>query len=182
MSNYDYNEYVVKHFNNYVKITLSNEILQKVDSFITDLIKRKLSEGHHKTDNRNEEKRWTTGMLGECAVEKFIGKQFIDWTIGDSSFYHTPDLSKLGVKCGVKTVERGKFPIIFKKSYKPEIIVIKISDEEFLICGLATVDVLNTYQSDELVLSPFLRRRGTKTGFFGFNKLLLPSKIIELIN
>ena len=119
-------------------------------------------------------------MLGECAVEKFIGKQFIDWTIGDSSFYHTPDLSTLGVNCGVKTVEKGKFPVIFKKSYKPEIIVIKNSDCEFLICGLATVQVLNNYQSDELILSPFLRKRGTKTGFYGFNQLLLPSKIIEL--
>ena len=76
----------------------------------------------------------------------------------------------------------GKFPIVFIKSYKPEIIVIKQSEKKFYICGLASKEVLNKYQSMSLVLSPLLRKRGTKTGFYGFHKLLPPSTILELIN
>ena len=40
------------------------------------------------------------------------------------------------------------------------------------ICGLAIVDVLNTYQDDKLILSPYLRKKGTKTGFYGFSSLI----------
>ena len=128
-----------------------------------------------------ENKRWTTGFLGECAVEKFIGKKFVDFSVGNSKKYHVPDLTSIGIDCGIKTVEFGKFPIVFIKSVKPEIIVIKQSEKKFYICGLASKEVLNKYQSMSLVLSPLLRKRGTKTGYYGFHKLLQQSTIYELI-
>ena len=49
----------------------------------------------------------------------------------------------------------------------------------FYICGLATVEVLNKYQSLDLILSPSLRKRGTKTGFYGFHKLIKPDNVRE---
>ena len=81
-----------------------------------------------------------------------------------------------------KTVEKEKFPVIFRKSYKPEIIVVKQSDRVFYICGLATVEVLNKYQSIDLILSPSLRKRGTKTGFYGFHKLVRPDGIKKYLD
>ena len=72
---------------------------------------------------------------------------------------------------GVKTVEMGKFPVIFKKEYQPELIVVKRNENTVILCGLATVDVLTRYQDDSLVLSAALRRRDTKTGFYGFEHL-----------
>ena len=72
---------------------------------------------------------------------------------------------------GVKTVEYGKFPVIFKKSFKPEIILIKNDDKNAFVCGLATPEQLNKYQYDELILSPLLRNRGTKTCYYNFRDL-----------
>ena len=75
---------------------------------------------------------------------------------------------------GIKTVERDKFPIIFKDNSYPQIICIKSTKYNNLIfvCGLATSNVLNNYQDDDLILDPNLRARGTKTGFYGFEQLV----------
>ena len=77
-------------------------------------------------------------------------------SIGESKNYHVPDLTGIGLGVGIKSVEYGKFPVIFKKSSKPEIIILKQSYLNFLICGYASQDVLKKYQSDSLILSPIL--------------------------
>ena len=173
----DYNELVVSQLHKFEKVSVDHNKIDKVREFVIELIKVKKNEPHHVIDGSQEHKRWTTGVLGECAVEIFLGKEFVDYTIGDSKSYHKPDLSTIGLKCGVKTVEYGKFPVIFKRSKVSEIIVIKNSDSEFLICGLARSNVLNKYQSEELILSPQLRARGIKTGFYGFDKLISPNEM-----
>ncbi len=72
---------------------------------------------------------------------------------------------------GIKTVEWGKFHVIFKISRYPQILVFKISDQEFKVCGLAPTEILNSQQDINLILSPMLRQRGTKTAFIGYRKL-----------
>ena len=174
-----YKDCIDKYQDNFTQIEVNDDVVSKVKNFVSNIIKIKKNENHHIIDSGMEEKRWTTGYLGECAVEKFIGIKFVDFSIGDSFKYNVADLKSLGIDCGIKTVEKGKFPIIFKKSYKPEIIVIKESETLFHICGLATKEVLNKYQSTELILSPYLKSRGTKTGFYGFHKLIPPEKILQ---
>lgn len=93
-------------------------------------------------------------------------------SIGYSNDYNTADLRLLGYNVGIKTVELNKFPIIHKVAHRPELINIKRTEDTIILCGLATIDVLNNYQDDDLILSPALRRRGTKTGFYGFEHLL----------
>lgn len=167
----DFVDTVVKCKNNMVYVKLSPETLSKIDDFVRKVIKAKEIEKHHQIDNSQEYKRFFTGMMGECAFEQLFGVSFVDWTVGDSSYYNAADLRALGLNVGIKTVEMYKFPIIHKKSYKPEIICIKRTDDTVIVCGLATPAVLNTYQDDELILSPNLRKRGTKTGFYGFEHL-----------
>lgn len=120
-------------------------------------------------------------MIGEAAIEELIGKKFIDWNIGPSHYYNKADLSNLGLNIGVKSVQYGKFPLIHKSITRPEIINLVLSDEEVLVCGYATIDSLNINQDNELVLSPFLRARGTKTGFYGFHNLVRFSNFDELL-
>lgn len=107
--------------------------------------------------------------MGEAALEKILGIPIIDWTIGDSDKYHIPDIP--GYKIGIKTVEYGKFPIVFKHNYYPQIICIVDTKKvgNVYVCGMASVEVLNTYQDDSLIIDDKLRSRGTKTGFYGFD-------------
>lgn len=153
-----------------VKITLPEETKNKLRLFVEEVISKKESEEHHKVDNSQETKRWYTGFGGECALEIYLGSEYVDLSVGDSKSYHVSDLSKLNLDIGVKTVEFGKFPVIFKTSRSPQIIIVKHGDD-FYICGLATIEALTKYQSDDLILSPLLRKRNTKTGFYGFESL-----------
>lgn len=153
----------------------------KLDEFIKNIVTKKMVETHHKVDSGNEAYRWRTGMGGELALEQFLDKPFVDLSIGSSDDYHIPDLSKLGLEVGIKSVERGKYPVIFKRSEKPEIIILRLADDTFSILGLALVEDLNKYQDDSQILSPALRARGTKTAFTGLHKLKGFNSLDELM-
>ncbi len=176
----DFVEEVAKCKSNMVYITLEPEILDKIDDFVTRVIRAKAEESHHLVDHGQEYKRFYTGLMGECALEKLFDRSFIDWSIGNSNTYNTADLKELGFDVGIKTVEMGKFPIVHKHPYRPELICIKRSENTVILCGLATMDTLRRYQDDDLILSPALRRRGTKTGFYGFEKLIKIENLSDL--
>jgi hypothetical protein len=163
-------------------IKLSESNILKLDTFVKNIVNKKKDEAHHKVDFGNEARRWRTGMGGELALEQFLDKKFVDLSIGDSNDYHVADLSSLNLNVGVKTVEYGKYPVIFKQSKKPEIIIIRISDDTFSILGLGLSKDLNKYQDDSHILSPALLARGTKTAFVGFYKLKPFNNFDELNN
>ena len=160
-------------------VTLLNRTI--LDDFVRGIMEKKKEEKHHIADPYNEAKRWRTGMGGELALEQFINKRFADLTIGDSNNYHVPDLSALGLNIGIKTVELGKYPVIFKRSDKPEIIILKLDSNRYCILGLVTVEILNKFQDDSVILSPSLKARGTKTGFVGLHSVKRFKNYEELV-
>ena len=176
MNTITYKEYVDPYFHGFEKIVLNDNDIYKVKRFVSKLIEVKKNESHHIKDPANQMKRWTTGLLGELAIEKLMGKDFVDYTIGKSKVYDKPDLSKLGINCGIKTSEKGKFPLVRKKSTHPEIILIKESDKVFYVCGIAVEKVLNNLQSDDLILSPYLRKSGSQV-FMGLSTFFLLSAL-----
>lgn len=167
---FDYN------IQNFVPIDLSKI---NIDQEVESIINAKRKERHHQIDRHKQVKRWTTGLLSEIAVGFYLKENFSDLTTGNSSFYNHSDLKKLGLNVGVKSSNYGNFPLINKHNKNPEIIVVKKGDI-FFITGVALPNVLNTYQSDDLVKSPFVKKRNVKTGFYGFNYLLPFSDIEDL--
>lgn len=164
-----------------IKVSISEEKQAKIKELVSDIVDAKAKEDHHKIDNRKESKRFFTGLMGEAAVEEVLGMPIIDWTVGNSNKYHHPDIP--GYKVGVKTVEYGKYPIIFKKNnYYPQIFCVLDPRQSGVVyvCGLATPDVLNTYQNDDFILDPNLRARGTKTAFCGFHNLKSVESILDI--
>lgn len=160
-----------------ILVTLSDDILNKIDVFTDNLIKVKLTEKSHQFDNLNEKKRWTTGLMGEAALEELLGLQFIDWSIGRSLNYNYPDI--IGLNLGVKSVEYPNFPVIFKDNTYPQIICIKMSNRDVLVCGVATVDVLNMCQADSFIKDRNIRNKGTKTCFAGIEHLISISDFLS---
>jgi hypothetical protein len=176
----NYETHIKPFADNFVRIKISEDNYIKADGFAKKMIAAKSKEEHHKIDNDSVYKRFLTGTLGELALEQFFGvKGIMNWEIGESLKYHSPDLRDIGLKIGIKSVSYGLFPITFIKSYYPEIINIVYKDYVY-ICGVATVDVLNKYQSIELIKNSKLKARGTKTGFYGFNKLKKFSTLEDL--
>lgn len=177
---YTYEENVIPYRGSYKMMLITQEEEKRIAAFAQAVIEEKKHEDHHKRDAGQRIKRFTTGMMGEVAVEKFIRTPFVDWNIGHSSEFNVSDLNSIGLNVGIKTVETGKFPIIHKQSKRAEIIVIRGTRNRMIICGLATPNVLNTHQSDDLILSPALRKRNVKTGFYGFHHLLPFHSLDEL--
>lgn len=171
MCTYSYQENVINHSESFKRVVIPTEYMKRIEEFASRIVNAKANEQHHKIDNGQELKRFTTGLMGEAALEILLGINIIDWTVGNSKDYHHPDIP--GYSVGIKTVEKWKFPIIFKSNAYPQIICIRSDKYSNLmfVCGLATVDVLNNCQSDDLILDPNLRSRGTKTGFWGFEHL-----------
>lgn len=170
----NYKDCVHPFSKNFIKVAVPKKKRDKIKEFIVELVKEKRKENHHKVDPMNELKRHYTGYLGEAAVEEYLKIKIINWEIGYSRQFAYPDIKEK--KVGIKTVEYGKFPVIYKKNYYPQIINIRGNSKVVYICGIASVDILNSFQSKELILSPYLRKRGVKTGFYGFNKLEKISK------
>ena len=162
---------IYPYIKNSVEIHFTQEEINKIFNLSKQISKNKINEKHHAKDCHNEIKRFFTGLIGERAVEKLFNISIIDWSVGNSKDYNTPDIP--GYTVGIKTVERGKFPIIPKNNTYAQIICIYNPDVKTVnICGLATTLTLNKYQNDNLILSPALRERNTKTGFYGFHMLI----------
>jgi hypothetical protein len=172
---YTYESHVKPFSEKFHRIKLDDSHYQKANEWAERVAIEKQKESHWQIDNHQGIKRIRTGVLGEIAIEIFLDKDFIDWSIDESKYYHTPDLKSIGFNTGVKTVEYGKFPVIFKSNTYPQIInIIRHDDRTVFLCGVASSDALNNYQSDDLIISPQLRARGTKTGFYGFEHLKYP--------
>ena len=181
MGEAQYEEYVSKYSDNFIRIVIDDEYAERIKEFANRIVKKKATEDHHLVDNRQELKRFTTGLMGEAALEKLFNMNIIDWTVGDSKDYHHPDVP--GYRVGIKSVEKWKFPIIFKHNWYPQIICI-ISDNIknlVFVCGMASPDVLNNYQSDNLVIDKKILERGSKTAFWGF-PYLTPVKSLDDIS
>lgn len=146
------------------------EVLLAAD-FAQRLSVAKQHEEHHKTDYSARAKRYFTGTLGELALEKHLGIEIVNWTIGPSARYHKPDLFGHDIHCGVKTVEYGKHPVIPKRPREHQVIMERWSDDTILLCGLATVEHQRLNQNDGLIVDPKLLARGTKTAMVGMGML-----------
>jgi len=176
-----YEDYVKPFGKGFQLVKIDDATIAQIHEFTTAVIAEKKKENHHQLDNKSHYKRYYTGTLGEVALEQYLNVTgIVDWSVGNSQVYHKPDMNRIGVNAGVKTVDYGLFPVIFKQSYSNEIIMIRWKENYVYICGLATKTMLNTYQSVDLIKDERLRTRGTKTGFYGFEHLLKFSSLEEL--
>lgn len=177
----------VKRFEEYVcvglvrahafKVIIPPEKRRRIDQQVKKLCSRKIKEHRYQIDHKRLGYRYTTGLLGEAALEEFLGVPIIEWEVGDSDTYNHPDIPN--TKIGIKTVRYGKCPLIWQKNYYSQIICIisPYNENEVWICGLATKEILNKYQSREYVLNPEAR----KTAFYGFEHLLPVPSYEEMV-
>ena len=173
-----FNYFVKQHLATFPKVSLSVDKDVQIRSFVKQVIEKKRAEGgQYFKDPNSLAKRYYTGWGGECAVEKYIGKPFVDFSIGDSHDYYVPDLRSAGYEVGVKTVNLGDFPLLRKptpsSSNTPQIIVIRETNLDYYICGLATYDVVNDPSnfSQLLVKSRGVLEVGAKSAFYRFDLL-----------
>lgn len=166
-------------FRSFAQVQLGVEDYNRAAEFASRVITAKASEQHHQADGDREQERWVTGILGEMAMERFLGSPFIDWTVGNSDDYNRADLAGLNVAAGIKTVKRGQYPVVHRDPQRPEVILVR-DGLAVHVCGLASPEVMRQYADENLILNARLRARGTKTGFWGFAELVPFDGLAEL--
>ncbi|MBG9694176.1 hypothetical protein ABD91_25940 [Lysinibacillus sphaericus] len=134
------------------------------------MLHQKVKEIEYRKDYYGKLRRFKTGFAGEMAIAHLLEANFVDLTIGDSMNYRGSDMKRLGINIGIKTVEYGKFPIIHRNNPIPQIFVVKKSDT-FYVLGVATPEVLNSFQDDQFILDKNIRKAGYKTSFTGLSRL-----------
>lgn len=175
----DYTTLVSPIVKNFPKVYLDSFIETKVKDLAKLIAEKKKSESSYNQDFNNLEKRFITGLLGEAALEQLLSVSIIDWEVGDSNKYDVGDLNKIGIDCGVKTVEHGKFPLIHANTARDEIVIIKHPTElKFIICGVYKKEILRKYQSRDLVVDPLVRQ--SKTAFYGIPFGIIFKNLIDL--
>lgn len=134
----------------------------------------KSKEKQYLNDYRKIKERYVTGLKGEIAVLKLLGYNYKDI---DSEAYKTPnkavkDLSRIGYfNTEIKSVEQGKAHVIYKMNKTNQILCV-VDNDTVDVLGIATIDILNKYQDDRLILDSRLRAKNWKTGFCGYEKLI----------
>lgn len=164
---------------NGTKIKLSKDDVERVEDFARNVSAAKFKEGT--LDYKGMYKRRRTGTMIERAVEKLIGKEFIDWTIGPSENYKIPDLRPMGMEIGVKGSEYGNHPMINYPVENPEIIGILAQDKPVVsILGVFDIDVLKNYSTKLLINTAEAVDKNTKTAFYGLQHGLYFDSVDDL--
>lgn len=179
-----YENLVVPFFDKFVTVYLTEDEVNRVKDFSKKVSDAKSGEDHHRVDNDNTQGRFFTGFCGEMALQKYLKKEFVDLTVGESGKYNISDLRSLGLRCGVKTSRTSDFPKVPLNPKEPEVIILKVTDYEYMICGLALPDILKEYQKDvdldELYMNEKLFRRNVKSCFYGHAHLIQFKNFKEL--
>ncbi|MDB4330256.1 hypothetical protein N9948_00825 [bacterium] len=176
-----YERCVLPYIKDFIKIDFFEDELIPIREFSKKVIKEKMKEEHYQKDYGSLEKRFFTGFLGELALSMILEDFKIDLSVGDSFDFNFPDIKKYNL--GIKTVEWGKFPLIHKKPKRKEVINL-LDGNTIYVCGIASIESMLKNSSDDLILSPNLRERNVKTGFYGFKDLrfLDKEKIYKKLN
>jgi len=184
-------------FNNFVteqliqpKLIKSNQVLltqsdwKKIEEFAKNKAKAKDIEWNGIDANRRIKREMTGATIEYALLKKYKREwQFDDSIVKKSSLKNHPDLLPVGVCCDIKGSSVNNVPLIFKESryyicgvgnhvgkrYKcPNVIGVTDTKNVWLL-GIASPEVLQTYCDENLIM---IAENTTKTGFFGFDKLI----------
>lgn len=152
-------------------IYISKKDVERLKDLSRRIETAKAENGHYVRDGRNLGERFLIGLIAERCIEKWSGLEIIEWSAEVlGAKYEHPDIKELNI--GIKAFKPGHFPLIYRNNEYPQIMVeIHLTEKDCygIILGVASVDVLNEYQSDDRVMDKNALR--CKTAFVGLNNL-----------
>ena len=155
--------------NLHITIDITKEDMDKVISFSKEMEEKKPDEPNYKTDNKNIFQRNLSGKLGEIAIEKYLGIQFVDFSIGESKDYNIPDIYTY--ELGVKTA-RLSTGIIYAPVQPKNDEIVCIYDEDkskVYIMGILNKELVDKY-GERSLLPPSVS--AYKTGYARYDELI----------
>ena len=134
---------------------------------------KKESDTRYNTDNTRMVKRLCTDAYSEVMIYHFSGGIYKpNFEVGQSKKYNLADFSHIGINMGLKSASIENCHLIQKpeKVKYPELLVhidSKNAYVDYIIHGVASIEVMKEHGSEDLVLSP--TARNYKNGFDRYN-------------
>ena len=169
-----FNEYIAPFRDGWYKIdVVSLEAIQAANELEEGFLKAKPKEANHVADSYGQARRFKYGPRCEALCkDTYNVLSSFDKTIGDSRDYGDADFKKIGI--GIKTAQFGSCAMVYKEPKNPEIVMSYTDEGDYYICGLATLDVIRQYSSEDFLndTRPAHKLYAQKVGFYGYNKLI----------
>lgn len=171
-SKFNYDTCFTPFHSKFTKVTITPENDIKIATAIKKLmtqqevrLRRKLTESE-----QLDFKKTFMKLAGEVVLEQYIDLKFVKFDqVGSRTKPFLNEMFKSNID--IVVFSYGKFPLVFRNTYRKTIFICMLNKKEFLICGMATPLIVNGFSKGDLVESDSLRSRGTHAGFFGFYNL-----------
>lgn len=170
---------------NGIHIHLNEQEVNEMRQLAKDIAFQKMQLGYYQQDLAVLVNRYMRGLLGELAVEKWLGIPVVE-RVADQESHNHPDIQLIG--WGVKSYRSDMPPLIEKKQTYPQIFVrcdnnmIKDKEADCYITGFATPKLMMDNLDDNQVQDWHVKKKGYKSAFTGIDKLFpITPQLKELI-
>lgn len=114
--------------------------------------------------------RFTNKVLGVIGIRKYLKLEPIDWNSINPRGYE-PNITFENKTINIITVKYGEFPVIKRVNDEPAIIIINREDKDALICGFASIKLLNSRNSIAKLKNTATKNLETNVNFLAFGNL-----------
>ena len=176
---------VLKHRENYINESITyREYDQLKKKVMKTLGLSDMGELRDKYEGEAFLNNFVLKIISVLILQKILNRELINLEEVNPKDY-MPVVNISGVDINVITCEYGELPIIQKDNRNPAILNVKRKQKDVWICGYASVDVLNKYQSEKGVTAIAAKNPESRVKFTGFGELKTfksEEELLELIN
>jgi hypothetical protein len=131
------------------RIKVTRNIIYKVRDMVTQILGlNNLNELRDRYEGERFHENFSGKILSAYSLGKYLNHDFIDLEGGNYNIRYKPSLDILGLELDINYTYYGNLHLVPKKPKRPEVIMIRKNEHEFLICGYASINTLKKYQQE----------------------------------
>ncbi len=178
----EYIQNVVTHRKNYITIHLNrNVVSHSYDIVLKSLSLKNLNDLRDRDGGVAFHNRFSTQFLGDLALENFLKVKFVDWASIQKEIKYTSQIKISSQEISINSSNYGEFPLIDNKVDKPIIFIVRKDEQNFWICGYASLILLKKYKKEYINNFPEEKKK-EQIKFTGFSDLIYFKELAELEN
>ena len=174
----DFLKYVIPFKQKFTSVKVTSLFTEKVKETVLDQLGLKnLNQLRDKFEGVAFYEKVLNFLFGLSVLENHLLCSIIDWRNVKQKKLQS-NLALLNLDVDVVTFKMGELPIVEKHSERPVIFVLRRNEKNGWICGLASVQTLNSLDNQKEITSVGVNK--SKVHFTNFNKIEIFSGLDEL--
>lgn len=174
----DFLKYVIPFKQKFISVKVTSLFTEKVkETVLNQLSLKNLNHLRDKFEGVAFYEKVLNFLFGLSVLENHLLCSIIDWRNVKKKKLQS-NLALLNLNVDVITFRMGELPILEKHSDRPVIFVLRRNEKSGWICGLASVETLNTAENQQVITTVGVNK--LRVYFTNFNKLEVFSGLDEL--